>query len=61
VDKTLTVSDVAKQLQVSTSTIYKYTEGGKIPSIKIGNRIRVMEEELNKYLLSCKNNVGKKQ
>jgi excisionase family DNA binding protein len=60
-DKILTVSDVAKQLQMSTSAIYKYTESGKIPSTKIGNRIRVMENDLNEYLLSCKSNVSQKQ
>jgi excisionase family DNA binding protein len=54
-EKTLTVSDVAKILQLSVSTIYKHTESQKIPSIKVGNRIRVMEEELNNYILSCQN------
>jgi excisionase family DNA binding protein len=55
-EKILTVSDVAEKLQLSVSTIYKYTESQQIPSIKVGNRTRIMEESLNNYLLSCKNN-----
>jgi PTS system nitrogen regulatory IIA component len=54
-EKTLTVSDLAEKLQLSISTIYKYTESYKIPSIKVGNRIRVMEEDFNNYLRSCQN------
>jgi excisionase family DNA binding protein len=50
----LTIAEAAKRLQLSTSTIYKYTESGKIPSYKIGNCIRIAESELEKYFLSCK-------
>jgi excisionase family DNA binding protein len=53
-DTPLTITDVAKRLQLSSSTIYKYTESGKLPAIKLGNRVRVMEGELSKFLLSCK-------
>jgi PTS system nitrogen regulatory IIA component len=48
------VNEVAEKLQVSTSTVYKYTENKVIPSIKVGNRTRVLQEELNKYVQSCK-------
>jgi excisionase family DNA binding protein len=58
-DKVLTIIDVANQLQLAQSTIYKYTESGIIPSIKVGNRTRIMESELNKYLNSCKNTAKK--
>lgn len=53
-ETTLTVAEAAKKLQISTSTIYKYTENGKIPSYKIGNCVRISEAELEKYFLSCK-------
>jgi excisionase family DNA binding protein len=54
----LTVADVAKHLQLSPSTIYKYTESGKMQSIKIGNRVRIMEGELKNFLQSCKSNTN---
>jgi len=53
-EKALTINDVAKCLQLSASIIYKYTESGKIPSHKIGNRIRVTETDLEQYFNSCK-------
>jgi PTS system nitrogen regulatory IIA component len=48
----LTVNDVSKKLQMSTSTIYKYAEQGKIPSFKIGTCLRFFETEINTYLLN---------
>jgi excisionase family DNA binding protein len=60
-EKTLTVTDVAKKLQVSLSTVYKYTEKNIIPSIKVGNRTRVLEEQLNDYILSCGKRKSDKQ
>ncbi|GHV57342.1 hypothetical protein AGMMS49579_23080 [Spirochaetia bacterium] len=54
-DIPLTIADVAKRLQMASSTIYKYTESGKLPAIKVGNRVRIMEGELAKFLLSCPN------
>jgi excisionase family DNA binding protein len=60
-EKTLTVTDVAKKLQVSLSTVYKFTEMKIIPSIKIGNRTRILEEQLNAYILSCKKRKPNKQ
>jgi len=49
----LTIDDVAKKLQMSKSTIYKYAEKGKIPSFKIGTCRRFFEEEINNFLQSC--------
>lgn len=60
-EKILTVADVAEKLQLSVSTIYKYTESQKIPSVKVGNRIRVTEEKLAQFILSCQNNGIKKE
>lgn len=50
----LTIKDVAKRLQMAASTIYKYTEKGKIPSHKVGNCVRISELELEQYFQSCK-------
>jgi excisionase family DNA binding protein len=49
-EKILTVSDVAKMLQMSPSTIYKYSEKGKIKSFKIGASLRFYENEIAEYL-----------
>lgn len=46
----LTINDVAKKLQMSTSTIYKYAEQGKLPSFKIGASRRFLEEEIDVFL-----------
>jgi len=46
----LTVSELAKKLQISTSTVYKYAESGKIPSFKIGSTLRFLENEIDDYL-----------
>jgi excisionase family DNA binding protein len=47
----LTIKDVAEKLQMSTSTIYKYSEQGKLPSFKIGTCRRFFEEEIDNYVL----------
>ena len=49
----LTIDDVAKKLQMSKSTIYKYAEKRKIPSFKIGTCRRFFEDEINIFLQSC--------
>ena len=46
----LTITDVAKMLKMSKSTIYKYAENGKIPSFKIGTSRRFFENEIDSYL-----------
>lgn len=48
--KILTIKEVADSLQLSPSTIYKYSEKGKIPSFKIGTALRFFENEINDYL-----------
>lgn len=49
-----TIQDVAKALKLSTSTVYKYAEKGKIPSIKIGTATRFLEADIEKYVNICK-------
>jgi PTS system nitrogen regulatory IIA component len=58
-DRILTVNDVAQKLQLSKSTVYKYTESKKIPSIKIGKQWRFTEDDLTQYLLLCKESTNK--
>jgi PTS system nitrogen regulatory IIA component len=51
---TMTISDVAKLLQLSNSTIYKYAEDGKIPSVKVGKSRRFLHDDIQSYLQSLK-------
>jgi excisionase family DNA binding protein len=53
-ESTMTISDVAKLLQLSHSTIYKYAEGGKIPSVKVGKSRRFLPDDIQSYLQSLK-------
>jgi len=46
----LTVPELAKKLQISTSTVYKYAESGKLPSFKLGSSLRFLESEIEEYL-----------
>ena len=49
-EKTLTVTDVAELFRMSKSSIYKYAEIGKIPSLKIGTNLRFTEAQLKGFL-----------
>lgn len=42
----MTVSQVAKYLQLSEMTTYKLVQEGKIPAFKIGRSWRVMKDDL---------------
>jgi PTS system nitrogen regulatory IIA component len=51
--QTLTVSDVAAMLRMSKTSIYKYAESGKMPSIKVGSNVRFTEDQINRFLSMC--------
>jgi excisionase family DNA binding protein len=57
----LTIKDVAKKLQLSNGTIYKYAEKGTIPSIKIGSNRRFSEVDIENYVNQCKGQTTAKQ
>jgi excisionase family DNA binding protein len=46
----MTVSEVAAVLRVSTMTVYRLINAGKLPAVRIGRSFRVREEELDRYL-----------
>jgi PTS system nitrogen regulatory IIA component len=50
--QTLTVSEVAKMLQMSETSIYKYAEDGKLPSVKIGSNLRFTEDQINQFIFN---------
>lgn len=46
----MTVGEVAAVLRVSTMTVYRLINAGKLPAVRIGRSFRVREEELDRYL-----------
>jgi PTS system nitrogen regulatory IIA component len=60
-ETTMTISDVAKLLQLSNSTIYKYAEDGKIPSVKVGKSRRFLQDDIQSYLQSLKQPITTKK
>jgi len=46
----LTVSEVARALRVSTMTVYRLINTGKLPAVRIGRSFRLREDDLGRYL-----------
>ncbi|MFP4082417.1 MAG: helix-turn-helix domain-containing protein [Candidatus Aminicenantes bacterium] len=49
-DKWLTLEQIAEYLQMSTSSIYKMAQSGKIPSYKVGRQWRFKKEEIDRWV-----------
>jgi excisionase family DNA binding protein len=49
-DKFFTINEVSQYLKIPKSTIYKLSQKGEIPSIKIGKQIRFRKSSLDKWL-----------
>lgn len=49
-DKWLTLEQIAEYLQMSTSSIYKMAQVGKIPSHKVGRQWRFRKEEIDSWV-----------
>jgi excisionase family DNA binding protein len=41
-----TIKEVAREMRVSTNTVYKWVKRGKLRAVKIDKIIRIPEEEL---------------
>jgi excisionase family DNA binding protein len=46
----MTISQVAKYLQISDMTTYKLVQDGKIPAFKVGRHWRVKKEDLSAFI-----------
>lgn len=57
-EELFTIQEVAVKLKLSTSTLYRYVETGKIPHKKIGRKIRFTNSHVNDFL-SKSNGKGK--
>lgn len=49
-NKWLTLEQIAEYLQMSTSSIYKMAQAGKIPAYKVGRQWRFKKEEIDKWV-----------
>jgi excisionase family DNA binding protein len=46
---TFTIKEVAADLRVTESTVYKLIQTGRLKAFKIGNRLRIKELDLDKF------------
>ncbi len=46
----LTVSEVARLMRVSNMTVYRLIKSGELSAVRIGNRYRVRESDVHRYL-----------
>ena len=49
-DNLYSIKQVSKKLNVSTSTVRRQIKKGLLKSVRVGNSIRISEEEVDKYL-----------
>lgn len=50
----LTVKEVATRLQVKDKTVYAWAAQGKIPSLKLNGLLRFRQDEIDRWLESCR-------
>lgn len=59
-EKWLTLEQIAEYLQMSTSSIYKIAQAGKIPAYKVGRQWRFKKEEIDRWVTNKKSNKFKR-
>ena len=50
----LTISAAAHSLNISEKTIRRRIDDGQLPAHRIGNRIRIDQDELRRFLVGCR-------
>jgi excisionase family DNA binding protein len=58
-DQLLTVSEVAERLRISSMTIYRWIEEGRLPAMQIGKQYRVRAGDLDEILEGSRVAVGR--
>ena len=53
------IQEVAKELDVSTRTIRRYIDDGKLTAFKIGNKVKIRPEDLDEFIENSKMNKGR--
>lgn len=56
----MTPAQVAKRLQITERTVYKYLSNGEMEAVKIGRVWRITEEQLQKFVQKNTRNKGGK-
>jgi excisionase family DNA binding protein len=46
----LTVNQLAGRLAISRDTVYRLVRAGKLPTVRVGERIRFRSEDVDAYL-----------
>lgn len=46
----MTVEEVAAQIRVSVPTVYRWAQSGRIPSIRVGNAVRIPRRWLDRII-----------
>jgi len=49
-DEIMTIEQLAEYLKISTSTLYKQLQDGKLPGQKVGKRWRFHKEAIDEWL-----------
>ena len=49
-DKWVTLEQIADYLQISTSSIYKMVQAGRIPAYKVGRQWRFKKQEIDEWV-----------
>lgn len=49
-EKWLTLEQIAEYLQMSSSSIYKMAQAGRIPAYKVGRQWRFKKEEIDSWV-----------
>ena len=52
------VADVARYLSMSDSWVYKETEAGRLPCIRVGASLRFFPDEIRKFIDSLRSKRG---
>jgi len=52
-DKILTITEIAKYLRVSRTTVWRWCNEGELPAFKAGHSWRVLRSEVEK-IIGCK-------
>jgi excisionase family DNA binding protein len=50
----LTVRVAAARLEVSEKTVRRLIQSGQLPALRIGHSLRISEDDLRRYLDSCR-------
>lgn len=53
----LSVTDVAKHINISKMTIYRLIESGEIPALRVGRSVRILQTDLEEYVIRNTSNM----